>query len=464
MYINKRQTTLFIAGIAGIMTFLYFILNLSEIRNGYHIISILPLVYGISSIMLSVCKNLSFLKIIIMLCYSVKLVIIPLLISLTGYQSFYSNANPQLIDYIPNAVFLQCSEIVSVTLFLLVFKDKSPGLLKIKQCSFSISLNPRANTLLLFLFAAAIGLLLLYPQFLYNYQPISLSEPDQLIAWTRLASTVRDTIPVYVYYLGGWIISIAKLLIPFYLVVCIYNGKQTKAWLKIILSLIIIFISCLFTSSARAATIFSAIIGIILLQKIYPKHSSSIMRILLVGGGLGIFVIFIYESIANSSNVFASLVYKLNAYFAGIFNVSAAFLMDNPNWLEYFFGDFFRSIPLIKGFFMSMPMSTLEFNRALAIDTEFNSQILPAIGQGYFYFGYLGAILIPLLMIKIAFYLFNKMQRTHDSFTFFALGITFIYILLGVYLYDMFLSFSLVLNNALPMLIIMKLSQYKLKR
>lgn len=459
----RQQIVLLFAGIVGLLTFICFILQFSEIRNDYHFIALLPLVYGILSTILSVSRNLSFLKVVVMLCYAVKLVIIPLLVSLSGFQLLYSNANPGLVNYIPNAVVLQCMEIICVAVFLMIYRDKNSYLFKLKQSDFMISLNPRTNMILLWLFVVSMCLLLLYPQFLFMYQPIVFSEPEQLVVWTRLASTVKETIPFYIYYLGGWMISISKLLLPFYLIVHIYNNKRFGVWLKIILSLVIIFVSCFFTSSARAATIFSAIVGIILLQKMYSKQAVSIMWVLFMGGGCGIFSIFIYEILVNTSNVSLSLLYKLNAYFAGTFNISAIFFMDVPNRIEYFLGDFFRSIPLVKGFFTTMPMSTLEFNRAMAIDSEYNSQILPAIGQGYFYFGYLGAILVSLLMIRIAFYLYDKMCSTSDSFVFFALGMTFIYTFLGVYLYDMFLSFSLVLENALPMLIIMKLSYYKFK-
>lgn len=460
MNLNKRQIILFIAAIVGLLTFLNFILNFSDIRREYHMISVLPLVYGVLSLLLSFSLNLSFLKVVIMLCYSIKLVFIPLLISLAGFQMFYGHADMRLNGYIFNAVILQCIEILSVTIFVWFLKDKS---IKSLNNSFNVSLRPSTNKLLLLLFGVSGGLLILYPQFIYNYQPILMSDPEQLKVWTILSSTAKDTIPTYIYYLGGWCIAISKLLVPYYLIVRLYNGKQSKIWLKIILSIIIIMISCFFTSSARAATIFSAIIGILLLQKIYIKQSASIMRILLIGGSLGIFVIFFYETISNSSNVAVSLLYKLNAYFSGIFNVAGSFLMDDSDKFNYLVGDCFRSIPLVKGFFTGLPMSYLEFNRAIGIDAEYNSQILPAISQGYFYLGYLGTIVIPLMMIKIAFYLFNRMQSTSDSFAFFALGMTFIYILLGVYLYDMFLSFSLIINNAFLMLVIMKLSQFKIK-
>lgn len=461
MNVYKRQIILLFAGLFSLLVFLYCLLVYYDVRNQYHLISVLPLIYGIVSLFLFLSPNISFLKILCVLCYAVKMVIIPLFVFLSGDELLYRSANPRLSDYIPEAVVLQCFEIVSVAIFLLLYKDRKE--LKVQGQKYVYSFfNRRADFWIKILFLVAICLLILFPQFLYEFQPIVFSEQSQFVLWTQLANTVKDSMPIYVYYIGGWIISVSKLLLPFYFIVKISKGKQIKDWFKIVLSFIIVILSCSFTSAARASTIFTAIMSTVLLQRIYVRQSEIILRLLVTVVGLGVVLFFISGLTVDSSNFADTILSKLNAYFAGIFNMSAVFLMDTSDKLEYLLGDLLRSIPLIRGFFTSLPMSYLEFNTALALDTEYNSQILPALGQGYYYIGYLGVI-FPLLMLRVSFLLYDKMLQTNDSFTFFALGMTFIYVFGGIYLYDAFLTLSLILHNCLPMLVIMKISQYKIK-
>lgn len=453
--LNKRQLILFFASIIAFFAFLVCVFNLSHVQEEYKVISILPLVYSLSSLILSYDKNVTILKVLCILCYSIKLLLIPFLIFISGDVSYQDSANYLLSGYIEKAVFLQFIEIVGVTVFLILYKDKSV----IKHEYLSASLNNRAKKWIWALFITALILIGIYPQFLLNFQPVVFFNNDQFIVWAQFASTVKESIPIYIYYLGGWVVSTAKLLLPYCLIIYIYKLKRMNSWTKIIISVVIIILSCAFTTSDRASTIFTGVTCFILLNRIYTDHSSAIMRFLLIGGGAGIFAIFIHGTVSNSSNFIASLASKLNAYFAGTFNVSAVFLMDNSNKLDYLCGDILRSIPLLKGFFTSWPMSYLEYNKVLAVDTEYNSQILPAIGQGYFYLGYLGAILFPIISLRVSFYLHNRIQQVNDSLSFFVIGLVFMYVFLGIFLYDTFLSFSLVLNTALPMIIIMKLSK-----
>lgn len=228
------------------------------------------------------------------------------------------------------------------------------------------------------------------------------------------------------------------------------GGNKTS----LLLSFLVVFVSCLFTTSDRAATIYTAIVGLLLIYKIYPHYRGFIGRFSTAFAIIGVFLIFLYGAIFKADDAVAEVGYKLNAYFSGTLNVAACFEMNDTNWFMTLMGDILRNIPLVVGFFTNLPMSYLEFNRALGYDVDYNSQILPVIGQGYFYFGILGVIIFPIIMFKIAYYLYNHIRFARDSFEYFSYLVALIYTFLGVNLYDMFLTMGLVLQYGVPMLVI----------
>ena len=89
---------------------------------------------------------------------------------------------------------------------------------------------------------------------------------------------------------------------------------------------------------------------------------------------------------------------RLNAYFSGFVNSATVYEMRGDKF-TYFWGDFFRSFPVIKGFFVDSPTTTELFNQTLGYDTIYNSQIIP-LSQVYFYFGYVGVLVIPWFVFK----------------------------------------------------------------
>lgn len=449
----KQVLILRAIGFVGILIFIFFSFN-EDVDLAIDSIAFLPLGYGCCTLFYSL-TNVKTFRTIILCCFSITYLLLPATVCFYGKFDL-GGYNHNLVNYIPDAVFMQILEIISVTVFLILYKcndDVNNHKLRI-----SLSLSKRTARLLVSIFFVSIFLIILYPQLLLKFQTIIYNDYEDFVIHQNLAATVKASTPMVVYHLGFWLITISKLLIVYYIIVRIYNNGKSQSWFRVIISIAIIFISCLFTTDDKAATVYSAVIAFFLLHKLYTTKSKGILRFLFVGGGICILYIFIIAPILSKHNVAGVLMYKLNAYFAGTFNVSASFLMEVSDPIKYLLGDILRNVPVLKGFFTSMPMSYIEFNRALGYDSIYNSQILPVIGQGYFYFGIWGSILFPLLMLYFSINLYKRWQRVNDSFMYYALGVNLIYLLLGLYLYDMFLTFGLMLQYGLPIFAIASIS------
>ena len=112
-----------------------------------------------------------------------------------------------------------------------------------------------------------------------------------------------------------------------------------------------------------------------------------------------------------------------------------------------FAGDFLRSLPIVRGFFTSMPMSNELFNTALGYDTIYNSQIIPLEGQGYYYLWHIGTILFTIVHMHILKNYYHKMLYTSSSFTFYIYGTLTLLMAFGLVMYGSFLNFSLILSQ-----------------
>lgn len=455
-----QKKILFILGIISLIVSLIFLAKLNTMKGHYHSMFLLPLFYGLSLILISISNSLNLFKTLAMGSYSVKLLITPLFLTTIGNREIETGLSQSVYTHIPDAVLLQVIEIIAVSFFLFVLPER-----KVFQSkSFTVPPHKKTWTILKLICLLSVALVIVYPQFLYKFQPILFRDQDAYIAQRDLSLTVKESMNVYIYNVGLWLIPLSKLIVVYILIFILCKVSKGGNMLTLILSLLVVLISCLFTSSDRAATIYTGIAGLFLIHKIYDKYRKLINRYSVVFAVGGIFYIFLYNSIFKADDAVSEVGYKLNAYFAGTLNVAACFEMNDSNLLETFVGDILRNIPFAMGFFVHLPMSYLEFNRALGYDEVYNSQIIPVIGQGFYYLHIIGVILFPILMFKVAYYFYNHIEHARDSFEYFAYMIALIYTFLGVNLYDMFLTMGLVLQYGLPMFVISSYSYFVSKK
>lgn len=152
---------------------------------------------------------------------------------------------------------------------------------------------------------------------------------------------------------------------------------------------------------------------------------------------------------------------ELNAYLGGIYNISVAVDMRKTFYNEInmsnFIYDTLRPVIFlgsILGKNMNSKLTVELFNMEFFGHGNNKSQIVPIIGQGYFYFGFLGAWILEGFALIFALKLEQFFMKTENlEYKFFTL-----YILLRLALMQG-LSFTIIINNisykfVLPMLLI----------
>ena len=438
------------------------VFNVFSCPSNYHTTIVLPIVYvfgycfwGIKSPNTAVL-----IKKLVMLLMAVKMVLLPGLI-LINHGLLFTKSSPSVYNYIPNAVIMQVLE-YAVVLYFLTFSEWSDNSIEYNPLTLESrteekNASKNAYRVMLFCLLVLLGVIIIYPAFLYGLRPIFFLNEANEILWRQNVNVAHDALPAIIYYPISWLFSETRLALAYMVVMKVYRLKCFPTGIKIFLSLAsTVIILILIVPDSVATSIYAALTLFLLLYILYP-HSRRIIVFVVVFVCililLGAFVLMpIVSGRGASLNYIAS---KINAYFSGYLNTSASVVMDADlaSKIELFFGDFFRSLPIIRGFFTSMPMSNELFNVASGFDPIYYSQIIPLEGQGYFYFGHFGVIAFTIIQMVFLKRSYHNMLTTHSSFTFYVYGITTLLLVFGLVMYNLFLTFSLILSQ-IPLLLI----------
>lgn len=160
----------------------------------------------------------------------------------------------------------------------------------------------------------------------------------------------------------------------------------------------------------RSDFLIPALASFYIFSKFYKKASKYIFFILL----LLLFVIIVLITntrevrlISKGEDIILDITDFLQVYFGGIYNVAIAvetkeFFPKGINLTNLLY-DLFRPIPFFKFIFKdsNLVLSSVYYNERMFM-TSFRSQIIPIIGQGYYYFGILFSPIFSLTLIYIA--------------------------------------------------------------
>jgi len=166
----------------------------------------------------------------------------------------------------------------------------------------------------------------------------------------------------------------------------------------------------------------------VILNLLYPYYSKKISFLIILNIlffsflALSIKVGFTSKSLLNSLFQLSAIT---NVYFGGVFNVSASLAINNEISYKIILSDILRNIPFINYFFKNIPNTVNIFNN-LILGEKQTYLIIPMIGQGKFYFGYIFAPFFSIISILLALYYENKFKNS--------------YTIIGKYLY-LYISF-----------------------
>lgn len=440
---------------------LYFCLGSGSITSNYNTLKILPIFYIVGLMTICIinprCIDNLF-KIIILVLYGVRMCLVPWLI-IMGKGYLDTRISTTIYWGIGLASSLQCYEFLWGLVLMVVLENPKFKYITPQFCmAQDFYITRRIRAILILLVVVSIGVVIRYPMLLMQFRPIRFSTEVAQLQWMIKNAAIKESVPKFTYYIVTWTLQLLKIVLVYYAIVIIkkLTYKKKRELLGIGLSLMAVATLLLITTDDKAASVYASIVMVLLLYKLYPGK-----RKLLIGSGIvGItFVIFgvFMVGVLDSDEGIHNLAKQLNIYFSGSINIAAALKMPRLNRFIYLKGDLLRSIPLAGGFFNKLPMTYLLFNQTLGVDPIYNSQVLPCVGQGYFYLGYLGAPIFPAILIIFGLNSYKKATYAKDSFGYFLYIYQAVFLCIGTVLYDFFLTLSLVMQYCVPFWVLYKL-------
>lgn len=382
--------SLFIGGL------LYFHKN--EMIDGYEYLFLLPLIYLITFLLFirPIIKNigLSFFLATFSIVAFFRYSILSFLIYKSKWYYGVSNYSPSNEQF-SNAIIFMCYEVIIYSLAIFIFHK----LLIKSQTTGSVVFSKNNFIYFLFIFITII-IVILNPSSLKYFSFISINENFESV------DTLGSFALVAVVFL-----SVSRILIYFIIMkFLVLKIKPTNYILSFVMvASISVINSMIFVGTNRASFILNFVATIIILIYLYKKTAITFSFIMaaILPPLLGSLLSFRQTTtITQGANKLVDLTDTLQVYLGGVYNVAMSLDITSPNNNPlYLIIDIMRSAigPNILLKNMNFVNSVHLFNERI-FQSNLVSQILPMIGQGKLYLGYIFAPLLGVLFIFIATY------------------------------------------------------------
>jgi len=370
---------------------------------GYEHMALLPFSYGILYLIFPSMSRyiVSHIGMLIMnIIMLIRYVIMPLVIAISGsYGGFGQNPDSNTVRL---AIFIMLYEMLVVFIVVAVFaksiyKDK-----KTKKYDFShVPLN--SKIVILCLIAVAIGVIARYPEVLERYHFFVIRK--EFKARVEIQALFKGLIEL----LSEWakyfiyIIMIDKFKVRYD-----RTGKIKYVWLSYLVSLPIVMF---FINTSRYSIVVPSIVIITLMNILYPNYKTititMISLIMLFSvGSLTLYKYFgVNSSLSTAKITLEVLAERFQMYFSGPRNIAMAIetkhIFSNDITINTFFNDFLGSIPGISKLVNRLDRTNTYFNYRVLGFGDNTSQIIPMSGQGYIFFGIIGAPIFTALSTYI---------------------------------------------------------------
>jgi len=468
--INRIDTTILYIGLVVVFSSISSLAICFDkiLPTEYSLLPLLPLAFGlISCIFMNVYRHLfnSWSVTLIVGLYFLRSVIIPLVMCFGEYNSLVKNSF--VYNNMDKAIILLVYEILIVFLTLSIKVRKLVTIYRYKKESNLVVFNYKStlfNVILLALIVFVMVSLIFYPRLKFHINFFVNNSSDGSFSKAIDLANMRQGVPSVIYWLYTYFFSILQLIIPILLIQFVYKRNGLKSENKaILLSLIIVFFSIMIMTQDKAKSIFVGINLIIMiyflyfnkLKKIYPLFLGVLLIVAFIG-------LILKSGVNNNDNIFMVFSLILVAYFGGPPNVAVALSMNDLFDLQLIISDIFNSIPFIGYFFQNRDTTQKVFNLTLYGNSISADQIVPMIGQGYFYFGFILAPIFSALCIIIAVNLEKRSKINNDIFNkyIYMYGVTIFSIAPNLY------NFNILITSVsywLIILLISRLSKIKMR-
>lgn len=243
--------------------------------------------------------------------------------------------------------------------------------------------------------------------------------------------------------LGGYMFILAKQLV--FIMVTWWAYKKhaaTNQMLYVWIAIVALFMNIgIFTGTNRSDIVLVAIVSLVTFRLLFPKYFKMVV-FFVVAMIVGIVIIMStvrnIASISGGTSGVTDFTDNLQVYFGGPYNVAMALetkliFPQAQHWSVLFF-DIFRPMIGVNIFVKNLPFdySNLFFNQRYFY-SDHTTQILPMIGQGNLFFGYLLSPIFSVLVVCLAYFIQSKIDRTRsiEMFYFLTLVCTRMGMLMG---------------------------------
>ncbi len=415
MPLSKKQLIEFFCMFAVIgatlVSSIYISLNPRE--PGYELLPLLPLFYTVTGCVLvrSLLYDFKMFNFVFMGLSFLRYVVLPFFIVYANYYGGRSPVPPTARSY-DLGLKLMLYELFAVTLAIIIF-DYLRKRRKMSKPVTKLELKRSPSIFFYVLFSiGAFALVLVTPG--------ALSGVSFLIPTDRVVGVLKE-IPLAA-ALALYMFIIAKQIVALLLMWRFFKkyeatGKKSYVYFAVIVMIINIGI---FAGTNRTDIIVCTVTSLFIFKKFFPKYFKKIA--ILVVAGMTFVVVLLASirqivSVSGNASELIDFTDTMQVYLGGPYNVAMAiemkYMFPEASHLSVLFYDMFRPMIGINVFIKNLPIdfSVLYYNERYFFKDNI-SQILPMIGQGNLYFGYIFAPVITVSFVALAYFFQAKMERS----------------------------------------------------
>ena len=401
----------------------------------YHYIWLLPLAYGIIYFLFLstvIRRQFSIFTAVLMLMSYVRYVLLPVGMVLSGKYSGKSLRDPSA-NSVLIAIMLMIYELLALSLFLLYLSKKNnfdhPNK-NVDDFGERVFIENYSNGGKLVFVAFgffSLALVAMIPHTIVNFNFI-----------VPTASTIRNMSNTgTMEQIATVCLSVTKQFILLSIAIKCYklNKRKRRILWKFIALIAVLLNSCIYTGTNRSDFILMTIASFLFYLVLFPSMKKVVVPLICVIIGVAVPALsaFRQTGIIDFSNGFNGLVASVTdimwGYSGGPYNVaiaieSAHMYPEGRNIFNLIY-DFLRPTFGINLIMQKLPFtySNAYFNYRYYM-AERITQIMPMVGEGYFYFGVFGAPLITMFFGWLGIKLSDIRKRTYNPMILYFLTIT----------------------------------------
>ncbi|WP_085990888.1 oligosaccharide repeat unit polymerase [Oceanobacillus senegalensis] len=393
-------------GQASFISFAFILLSLSLVlfSNGEEkvLLIFLPLIYGVFFISLArIHKYFNYPGMFVLNVISaIRYVLIPTLIII------YPDYNDQYGSLTAGILFM-IFEAMCLGIFLIFITKKYYSGRKIEK---HVEVNSEKNILLKLVVILSIFIVMLNPSILLQYNFVFMDSHNiELIKSGALVSG-----------LSGIFVDWGKLFLPILITIPLirkYRKNNNDIYYYLVIIIIMVFNVLVFSGTSRNSVIMPAVASMFFLLKAFPKKRRKIFLFMSVSIVIVALQLTILKTEYLGTRIQASLgdvIDYLELYFGGPKNMSIAIIAketySNMFTINTVINDILGNFPGLSHLFNMENRTTTFFNLSFYGGGAARDQIIPSMGQGLFYFGYLFSF-IPQAIIVYGMAKFDSIYR-----------------------------------------------------